>query len=54
MEPIHSKHRRDEWRNTFKIKKCRVLLSKRELENYEDLDGSSESEEVIDIDSDDS
>ena len=31
--PIHSKNKRDQWRETFKLKKIKVLLSKRELDN---------------------
>ena len=33
VSPIHSKKNRDMWRETFSLKKIKVLLSKRELEN---------------------
>ena len=33
VSPIHSKKTRDMWRETFSLKKIKVLLSKRELEN---------------------
>ena len=59
VSPIHSKKTRDMWRETFSLKKIKVLLSKRELENagqaanpvsdVEDFnDEVSSSEEEID------
>ena len=50
VDAIHSKSQRDQWRQTYKLKGKKVLLSQRELENLnaEDFDDSSVSEDEVD------